>query len=267
MNALAGLQNPNIMGTAVQAFEYGRAKKAESETQNALTKYALNPDDPEAFQTIAKYQPQMAMQIRGQQQRQQEQQRKIAAEEEQQRIGKLKTVAQLFNGVNDDVTYRRGLAIAQQMGLDTSAAPQAYDPNWVEQQKMIVNTFIDKPDALPLIAQEVQMAGFEPGTPEFQAEMSRILKAKYSTVKTVPYQPGGGVAAYDTATGGITEIVVPNTGQPAGAGGGDVTIPAAAIAELKANPGTEKQFDSIFGEGAAEEVLGGGAGNSTGGFQ
>jgi len=44
-------------------------------------------------------------------------------------------------------------------------------------------------------------------------------------------------------------------------------IPAKAIADLRAGKGTAAEFDQIFGQGAAQRVLGGGSGNATGGFR
>jgi hypothetical protein len=45
-------------------------------------------------------------------------------------------------------------------------------------------------------------------------------------------------------------------GAPAPARGGGAPPPPAAIADLRRNPGTAKQFDEIFGAGAAAKALG-----------
>ena len=39
---------------------------------------------------------------------------------------------------------------------------------------------------------------------------------------------------------------------------GETSIPAGAIADLKAGRGNAEQFDAIFGKGSAQRVLGGG---------
>lgn len=44
-------------------------------------------------------------------------------------------------------------------------------------------------------------------------------------------------------------------------------IPQAAIDDLRSGVGTPEQFDSIFGKGKAAQYLGGGSGNTTGGFR
>jgi hypothetical protein len=55
------------------------------------------------------------------------------------------------------------------------------------------------------------------------------------------------------------------------AGGGQTpaaqTIPQAAIDDLRSGKGTVAQFESIFGKGSAAQYVGGGSGNTTGGFR
>ena len=77
------------------------------------------------------------------------------------------------------------------------------------------SVFIPLDKFAELIVQEVMAGGDQPGTPEFEAKIGRILTAKYDTTKVVSYQQGGGAAAYNAATGGVTPLIVPgNTGQP-----------------------------------------------------
>ena len=45
------------------------------------------------------------------------------------------------------------------------------------------------------------------------------------------------------------------------------TIPQSAIDDLRSGKGTPEQFDSIFGKGKAAQYVGGGSGNTTGGFR
>lgn len=73
MNALNSLMNPLAIGQSVQQnFMQGRAMRSEMETQNALSKLAMNPQDEQAYESLARFNPQMAM---GMQQQRQEQQR------------------------------------------------------------------------------------------------------------------------------------------------------------------------------------------------
>lgn len=73
MNALNSLMNPLAVGQSVQQnFMQGRAMRANMETENALSKLAMNPQDEQAYESLARFNPQMAM---GMQQQRQEQQR------------------------------------------------------------------------------------------------------------------------------------------------------------------------------------------------
>jgi hypothetical protein len=45
------------------------------------------------------------------------------------------------------------------------------------------------------------------------------------------------------------------------------TIPQAAVDALRAGKGTVAEFESMFGKGTAAQYLGGGSGNTTGGFR
>ncbi len=213
-NPLANLQNFDIAGSTqnalLQGMQVGTAMRQRKEAQERekATDDAYRGvynGDPNAMNALAQVDPRQALQMRSQQQTAQTQQM------EQQRA-QLAKVADLLDNSTDEVSYQRNLNVARQLQLDVSSAPPQFDPEFIRTQSAIARAVLNDDPELPLIAQEVMGAGLQPGTPEFQAEIGRILKSKYSTVKTVPYNPGGGVAAYDTATGGITEIVVPNTG-------------------------------------------------------
>lgn len=113
------------------------------------------------------------------QRQQQEAQQKQAQEAQQQKRAGLIDVAKLFDGVTPE-NYGQRLQVAQSMGLDTSAAPQAYDPAWVEQNRAIIGAFVDKEDQLPAIAKELELAGYKPGTPEFTEQMRTVITNKYA---------------------------------------------------------------------------------------
>jgi hypothetical protein len=67
--------NPAAIGQSLQqSFEHGQAKRKEMDGQNALSAYAMNPDDPAAFQGLAQHHPQAAMQVRQQRDKQQQDQ-------------------------------------------------------------------------------------------------------------------------------------------------------------------------------------------------
>lgn len=65
MGIFDGLQNPAAPGQAFMAgMERGRAQREERELKGALAAYAVNPDDPAAFETLARVKPEFAIQIR-----------------------------------------------------------------------------------------------------------------------------------------------------------------------------------------------------------
>ena len=213
-NPLENLQQFNIAGNAQNALMQGmqvgdairQRKEAQQRQQAEQQAYkGIYQGDPNALNALAEVDPRQAYEMRsGQQQAQQKQQR-----DDFQFLGRL------LDGVRDEPSYQQARNAAAQYGLDVSAAPANYDPNWVEQNKMIARAMSDAKQDMPLIAQELVNAGYQRGTPEFAEAARKILASKYSTVKTVSYNPGGGIAAYDTASGSITPIVVPNTGQAA----------------------------------------------------
>ncbi|ASK88458.1 hypothetical protein [Sphingorhabdus sp. SMR4y] len=77
VNANFGIMQPvDVGGSFMQAFQYGKQQRAQSETQNALTALA---QDPQAdVNALAKYNPQLLMQIN--QQRAQQQQAKTVGD-------------------------------------------------------------------------------------------------------------------------------------------------------------------------------------------
>lgn len=167
MNALAGLMNPAAIGQSLtQSFEQGQEKRREVDGRNALTAYAMNPDDPAAFQGLAQHHPQAAMQVRERQQKQQQ----AALEQHRESIV---TGAKIFRqlGVKDDASYQQARGIAQQMGIDLADVPPQYDPQYVQGVIAIADTFAPpKQSTQPASVEEYQFAkgqGFEGGYMDF----------------------------------------------------------------------------------------------------
>jgi hypothetical protein len=65
MSIFDGLPDPSAPGNAFMAgLEHGTKQREERELKGALATYAVNPDDPKAFQTLARYKPEFAIKIR-----------------------------------------------------------------------------------------------------------------------------------------------------------------------------------------------------------
>lgn len=121
---------------------------------------------------IARHNPTLAMQL-------QQRQRQMMKDQQEAQRTKLVETAKLFDGVTPE-NYGQRLALAQQLGIDTSGAPQAFDPAWVQQNQQIMRFAVDKPEQLSGIARELVDAGYQPNTPEFKQAMAGVINNKYA---------------------------------------------------------------------------------------
>lgn len=221
---------------------------------NALTGIVANPEaDAQQMTEWAKNLPgnQVAQLLQLQ-----NQQRQQAVEGRQQQLTQRRTgmgeVAKLFDGVTPE-NYGQRIATAQQLGVDVSNVPQQYDPQWIEQQKTVMQFLGTRQgqEALSTAGKIAADEGLPPGTPQYAARVREITEAEF--FKTVPYEPGGGVARVDARTGQVTPLIVPY-GQPQQPAA--TSIPDAAIAALRSGEGTAEEFDAVFGAGAAAKAMG-----------
>ena len=174
------------------------------------------------------------------------------------------TVAKLFDNIPDEATYQQRMGMAQRMGIDVSTAPPNYDPAWVAENGAIMKFVAEKPEAVSTAGKMAVDEGYQPGTPEFNTRVKAIISSE--ATKTIPYQPGGGVATYNTQTGKAEVIVRPNdgSGQPGAPATPTGNIPTARTpAEAsKLKPGSQFYDD----KGVLRMVPGGASGNAGGGF-
>lgn len=197
------LRTPDIIGNALNAFEQGKTARREEASRNALATLVQNPNDTAAMGQLAQADPGVAMQYQGHQ-------AQIAKQRQEQQQQQVQMLGRLLNHATDETTYQQSLAAARQAGVDVSSAPPAFDPNWVNQQRLVLEAFSD-PEKLTALMQNIQGAtGYRPGTPEFQEAMRKEMEAAHS--KTIPFVPGGGVLSYNSATGAMRPLVVPNSG-------------------------------------------------------
>lgn len=131
------------------------------------------------MQTIARHNPQLFMQLQQRQAQAEEAARKRQQEQVAAQRTRLTETAKLFEGVTPE-NYGQRLALAQQLGIDTSAAPQSFDPAWVQQNAQIMRFAVDKPDELSGIAKELVNAGYQPDTPQFKSAMASVINSKYA---------------------------------------------------------------------------------------
>lgn len=77
MGLFDGLISPAAVGGAfTEGLERGRKTREEREVKGALAAYAINPGDPQAFQTLAQYKPELAIKI-GEDRRKREQELQV----------------------------------------------------------------------------------------------------------------------------------------------------------------------------------------------
>ena len=236
-NALAMFQYGAQLGTQIRQRERERA------TDEALATYGADPTNPDALKGVIKADPRLGIQLQGQAQQAQ-------AQAQQAKRANMMDVAKLFDGVTAE-NYGQRLQIAQQMGIDTSSAPQAYDPAWVEQNRAIITAFAGNDTQLPAVARELEMAGFQPGTPQFMEKLREIITNKYAPpMQAVDItNPDGSVERRF-----IQRPTAPQGGQPQGPVS---QPPSGAVEYLRANPSLKAEFDAKYGPGAADRVLGG----------
>lgn len=259
MSIFDSLQSPNNAGAAfVNAFEGGQAKRKERDVNGALSAWAINPGDQQAFGVLAQSDPRLAITLRADQEAKASrtklaQTQQTAAAQEQQRT-QMTQLAQLLDDSNDEASYQRNLGAAKQIGLDVSSAPPNFDPQWVGQQQVITHALLDKPDKVSNDAQLLVEAGYDPGTPAFQQAMVGIINNKYAA----DYVDEGGNVRRRSA------LNIPGAPGPKA-----MAPPPEAVTELRRDPSAAEEFDAAFGEGAAARILGqgGAGGNVSSGFR
>ncbi len=256
---LQGNQSQQYFNNGAQLGSHVATTQRARELDNALASYVTNPQDQAAFGKITQLDPRMGMQLQ-----EREAQRKAAEAKAGQE--KAMTVAKLFDNVTPE-NYQQRLSVAQRMGIDTTGAPQQFDPNWVAENRIIMQTVAERPEALSTAGKIAVDEGYQPGTAEFNSRVKQIVVSE--ATKPIPYQPGGGVATYNAQTGQTQVIVQPNYGdQPAGAPapaapkGNIPTIKTPAEAK-KLKPGTQFYDD----KGVLRMVPGGASSNASGGFR
>lgn len=244
-NALANFQ------TGMQLGQQFRKNQREEETRNALATLTANPGDKTAAATLMQNSPELGLKWQGMQQ-------DAATAKGKAHNEQLTQLGRLLNHARDEGTYQQSLAAAKAIGIDVSQAPANFDPNWVQQQKLVVSAFEkDGGAALSNFGKIATDMGLQPGTPEHAAKVVDLWRAEQ--IKTIPYSAGGAVAGYNTATGESFDIIKPEYRSGEGSASGGVQEGATAT-----NPQTGEKIQ--YRGGKWVPMTGGTASNGGGNF-
>ncbi len=185
--------DPNAFGRGLQqgqGFVDGITNNIRrNQQQGAFSQYAMNPNDPNAINALARVDPEMALKARAQQAQTAQRQQEFTAE--QQKIARENIIrgAQIVRQIQpkDQASWTQARATAQRLGIDVTQVPQEFDPQYVQ-------GLIAAADA------------FEP------------QKAEASPYQIITPQPGAGAFRVDKRTGTTETLVAPNDGsRPMGA--------------------------------------------------
>jgi len=266
-----GLLQPVDVGALTsQGFATGMAMVKHVQTQSALKAYLANPDNPQAYNALAAYDPATAATIQLQRQNQ------LKYNTEVQNLATRKQVGSL--AASGDISGAKAAAASSgdfdlvntlnKMGEDerkqttdryTGTAPIAYQAAKLpyEQRRAFIQSAT--PELKALGWTDGQLAGFDPTDANLAAivgtgsKLSELVAA--DKPQLVPYVPGGGVAAYQN--GKLTTLIAPNPGTAAA---GTPVGSSGSNGPAKNNPGalrkpgsTEFQSFATPGEGIARQ--------------
>jgi hypothetical protein len=265
MGIFDGLPNPAAPALAFQhGMRQGTAEREEREVKGALSAYAMNPDDPAVFETLARVRPEMAISIREDQTKRQqaaqvaELTRRAAAGDPDalRELAPIDLDAWAKLDARQREHIKRGVDYVGQAALAISKLPpDQRAAAWDEYaQRGVEQGFTELADEVGGYSEEaLQSALAEAGLVRQAIEMAEPQEFNVG--------PGEGRYQRDPITGGISTVIAPNPGDaaPFSPVGGVVAEGATAT-----NPQTGEKI--IF-RGGQWVPTGGGASNGAGNFQ
>jgi len=252
----AGLPDPSRPALAFQqGMAHAKAEREQEATRGALSAYAMNPDDPQAFQQLATYRPDLAIQI-GEDRTKRQQAQQVADLQRRAASGDRTALAELAGidldaydklADNDRQAVSERVSVIGQAALRVSQLPP-------EQRPAAWDASIDQ-----LATRFPELAEYK-GQYSEEALMSAIDQAKQVTefigLERPSYQaiPEGGTLVNTRDPAAVQQFM-------GGAGAAPTPVlPSSAIEALRRGEGTPEQFDEMFGPGAAARALGNGGG-------
>jgi hypothetical protein len=248
VNPYQNLQFQNPGNAFLQAYEGGRERRRESETQNALTQYAMNPQDPKTKAQLARWNPKMAIEVR--QHEETMRLKQLEGYKDQIQIGAAILEA---NPPRDQASWDMVRQMAGRYGINAAELPQTWDATAQQYVQGVIaanKRLNPDKDARPsdVKSWEYRQSLPEPQRPAYDAFIRNARPQIFGSAE-------GGYNIYD-----------PNAAQPPAAQQPPsmanmprVTTPQEA-AQLP--PGT--QF--VLPDGRIGTVPGGAGGNASGGF-
>ncbi len=190
MNPYANVQP--FDGNAIsERYDKGRRQRKEYEAENALAKYAQNPQDEKARAAMAKWAPEKLMDF-------QQQQRREAMAGLESRREEIGMAAKIVGAIKpqDQAGWDQALQIAQQYGLDLSNVPKQFDPAHVQRIIQIDQALNPQKNDTPSAVREYE---YRQRLPE--AERGNYDRFRQSTRPQIFGSPESGYNIYDPNQG------------------------------------------------------------------
>lgn len=166
----------NALAQGMQFGSQMAQRRQQEEQRNALSAYAIDPNNEKNFNALAQHAPEYALQVRGQRDAAAQRQAQSGAEG----IAQFRPVLEQVQA--NPAMWPQARQAAIQSGIDASRIPEAYDPNWVQGQLLFVQSSED--GSLPGIARELQAAGIDVETPEGQQVLRQVIEGRYASEYT-----------------------------------------------------------------------------------